>query len=241
MTIPTPHDFAEEEVYLDFSRELAHPKDDFVAYYQVLKNKDIPIFITSDSLLHYYHIFFDTTLMRLERDLFYQDIWEISKHLLEASLSDYHKIDNDNDNDSNSDLKEATLRNIAYLSVALELLKPENNQIISDETLKEEYCYPGMEPEHCEMMISGVKDIYGEQASYQYFSQEEAEYYSFQIPKIVQDLVEEEISLIQAHKGWEYSPIFIYKEDYSQYVPRGHCTRSEKLKNYFKALCGLAE
>ncbi len=236
VTIPTPHDFAEEEVYLDFSHELAHPKDDFVAYYQVLKNKDIPIFITSDSLLHYYHIFFDTTLMRLERDLFYQDIWEISKHLLEASLSDYHKIDNDNDNDSNSDLKEATLRNIAYISVALELLKPENNQIISDETLKEEYCYPGMEPEHCEMMISGVKDIYGEQASYQYFSQEEAEYYSFQIPKIVQDLAEEEISLIQAHKGWEYSPIFIYKEDYSQYVPRGHYTRSEKLKNYFKAL-----
>ena len=32
------------------------------------------------------------------------------------------------------------------------------------------------------------------------------------------------------------SPIFLYEEDYSQYVPRGHYTRSEKLQNYFKAM-----
>lgn len=32
------------------------------------------------------------------------------------------------------------------------------------------------------------------------------------------------------------SPIFKYKEDYSQYSPRGHYTSSEKLKNYFKAM-----
>jgi hypothetical protein len=42
--------------------------------------------------------------------------------------------------------------------------------------------------------------------------------------------------LIEKHKGWKFSPIFIYKEDYSQYVPRGHYTKSEKLKNYFKAM-----
>ena len=41
--------------------------------------------------------------------------------------------------------------------------------------------------------------------------------------------------MIEAHEGFTVSPIFLYKEDYSQYVPRGHYTRSEKLQNYFKA------
>ncbi len=45
-----------------------------------------------------------------------------------------------------------------------------------------------------------------------------------------------ELSLIQAHQGFAESPIFKYKEDYSQYVPRGHYTRSEELKRYFKAM-----
>ena len=32
------------------------------------------------------------------------------------------------------------------------------------------------------------------------------------------------------------SPIFTYAEDYSQYLPRGHYTRSMRLKNYFLAM-----
>ena len=226
--IPTPQGFARQKVYLDFLGEVAKPEDDFIAYYQALKDRDIPIFITSDSLLHYYHIFFDTTLMRLERDLFYQDIWEISRSLLENSMVDYSKND--------GVLKEAARRNMAYLSVGMELLKPKKEQVVSDEILREEYCFPEMKPEQCEKMIAEAKNIYGKQVSYKYFSQEEAQYYNFEIPEMVRDLVEKELSLIQEHRGWEFSPIFIYKEDYSQYVPRGHYTRSEKLKNYFKAL-----
>jgi len=228
VVIPTPLDIAEQEIYLSSSREAANPKDDFVAYYEVLKNIDVPIFITSDSLLHYYHVFFDTTLMRMERDIFYQDIWNISQELFEESLRDYRQTE--------GDLKEAAKRNIAYLSVALELLKPGKSQVISDEMLKEEYCSPEMEPEHCARMIAGVKDVFGEQASYQYFSAEDFEQYRFEIPDFVEKLVHVEINLIKEHKGWAYSPIFIYQEDYSQYVPRGHYTKSEKLKNYFKAL-----
>lgn len=166
--------------------------------------------------------------MRMERDLFYQDIWTISRELFEASQKDYEQ--------SEGDLKEAARRNMAYLSVALELLKPEKDQVISDEILKEEYCSPEMDPEYCELMIAGVKDVYGEKASYQYFSEAEFERYHFETPEVVRELVQSEIELIEAHEGWEYSPIFIYQEDYSQYVPRGHYTKSERLKNYFKAL-----
>ncbi len=48
--------------------------------------------------------------------------------------------------------------------------------------------------------------------------------------------VNEEIALINAHSGFEKSPIFGYEEDYTQYVPRGHYTKTESLKNYFKAM-----
>jgi hypothetical protein len=48
--------------------------------------------------------------------------------------------------------------------------------------------------------------------------------------------VEEELALIDLADGISVSPIFGYREDYSQYVPRGHYTRSELLGSYFKAL-----
>jgi len=226
--IPTPLDIGEREIFLMSSRQNAYPKDDFVAYYKAIGEKDLPIFITTDSLLHYYHIFFNTTLMKLERDLFYKDLWAVSKNLLEESLKEYYG--------TNGDIKEVAKRNVAYLSVALELLKPKINQIMSDETLREEYCSPEMDPEVCKMFIEGVKQSYGDKASFKYFNEIEIKQYSFEVPNLVKDLVQKEIELIEEHKGWEYSPIFIYQEDYSQYVPRGHYTKSEKLKNYFKAL-----
>lgn len=46
----------------------------------------------------------------------------------------------------------------------------------------------------------------------------------------------QELALIAAHEGFASSPLFKYNEDYSQYVPRGHYTRSETLKRYFKAM-----
>ncbi len=45
-----------------------------------------------------------------------------------------------------------------------------------------------------------------------------------------------EMRLIATHAGFAPSPIFKYKEDYSQYIPRGHYTRSRRLKGYFKAM-----
>ncbi len=57
-----------------------------------------------------------------------------------------------------------------------------------------------------------------------------------QVPGYVADVVAAELELIDGHKGFVASPLFLYKEDYSQYVPRGHYTRSEKLKAYFKGM-----
>ncbi len=55
-------------------------------------------------------------------------------------------------------------------------------------------------------------------------------------PPAMRNEIKAEEALIEAHQGFAASPLFHYKEDYSQYVPRGHYTRSEKLKQYFKAM-----
>ncbi|MBA7664012.1 hypothetical protein ES703_72062 [subsurface metagenome] len=57
-----------------------------------------------------------------------------------------------------------------------------------------------------------------------------------QVPQLVADLVAGELAKIDAHAGFDNSDIFIYKEDYSQYVPRGHYTRSQQLERYFRTL-----
>jgi hypothetical protein len=55
-------------------------------------------------------------------------------------------------------------------------------------------------------------------------------------PDVVADEVGAELALIEAAGGPEKSPILGYTEDYSQYKPRGHYTRSENLQRYFKAM-----
>jgi hypothetical protein len=62
-------------------------------------------------------------------------------------------------------------------------------------------------------------------------------------PAEVSDLVESELALIEAHSVQDISPIWDREdlekkliEDYTQYIPRGHYTRSEQLKHYFKSM-----
>ncbi len=57
--------------------------------------------------------------------------------------------------------------------------------------------------------------------------------------EIVANQVLEEIALIESHEGFDTSRVLNVIEDFSQYKVRGHYTRSEKLKNYFKAMMYL--
>jgi len=179
-------------------------EEDITLPYKTLKTEEVPIFITSDSLLHLYHIQFDETLRQIEEREFYGKIWDISKKLLEDSIEKY--------NSATGDLREASKRNVAYFSVGLELLKPKENQLCN--------------PNKWECDDPGIASAF--------FKQENLTEYSFVIPDFVKNDVKKELDLIEKHEGFAESPIFIYKEDYSQYIPRGHYTRSELLKNYFK-------
>jgi len=68
------------------------------------------------------------------------------------------------------------------------------------------------------------------------FEPADVERYTAAVPAEVRPDVEAELLLVRGHAGPDASPLFRYKEDYSQYLPRGHYTRSERLKNYFQAM-----
>ncbi|MDP2896492.1 MAG: DUF3160 domain-containing protein [bacterium] len=149
--------------------------DDMVKPYGDLKEAGVPNFVTSDSLLHLYHVQFDEILRCIEEREFFFDLISMSEALFEESVNQYEGF--------SGDLKEAAKRNVAYFAVALKLLGSEVN-----------------------------------------------------VPNFVSAPVQSELGKIEAHSGFLESDVFIYKEDYSQYVPRGHYTRSETLKKYFKAM-----
>ncbi len=222
-----PLDTTEITNYRDFSREIVldetavrlletngfvvidNPfnarEEDITAPYSALKDRELPVFITADSLLHLYHIQFDETLREIEEREFYTLIWELSRELLNESVADYDRYD--------GELKEAARRNAAYFAVGLSLLQPREDQLCTD---------------GWECRDPGLASAY--------FTPEEVASYQFEVPDFVTAEVEAELALIEAHADFATSPIFRYSEDYSQYVPRGHYTRSEKLKNYFKAV-----
>jgi hypothetical protein len=150
----------------------------FNLFYDHLYYSDVPIFVTADSMLHTYHIFFDEILRSIEEKYFMQNLTQLGKDLTTECLNLYDSIP-----PTNHLLKEASLRNICFFSVAAKLLNPD-----------------------------------------------------FQVPEIARKIVDEELSLIEAHDGFHNSPLFKYEEDYSQYIPRGHYSRNDQLKRYFKAM-----
>jgi hypothetical protein len=170
-------------------RPYSNNQDDITAPYSSLKNFGVPIFVTSDTLLHLYHIQFDQILKGIEEREFFDTILNMSKSLFDQSQQDYVTY--------TGDLKEAAKRNVAFFAVALSLLQTSTQG------------YNGSE---------NIRTV------------------DFTIPSYVNDEVTEELSFIGTQDGYHDSPLFIYKEDYSQYKPRGHYTQSEKLKRYFTTM-----
>lgn len=143
--------------------------------YKSAKERGIPIFVTTDALLHAYHILYDYTLRAAEIQHFVNDLQGLNAAMREVAEEQYLA--------ATGEVQEAARRNLAFFSVASALLEP-GTQIASN----------------------------------------------------VADDVNTELDFIGAHQGFAQSPIFGYKEDYSQYVPRGHYTRNETFERYFRAM-----
>ncbi len=161
------------------------PKDDITKPYEGLKVSGVPIFVTTDTLLHLYHVQFDETLKDIEERQFYGDISVLADFLV-GELGQ------------------------AYQAKAL---KP-----IEKTALKKAWTYAAI----------GYKCLNPE----------------WEAPTAIADDVATVIAKMDEHKGFwpdpraasKAWPLFRYAEDFSQYVPRGHYTRSEILKRYFKGM-----
>lgn len=196
--------------------------DDIVGPYETLKDRGVPIFITSDTLLHLYHIQFNEILRRLEEGEFFDSIVYMSKAMLERAVQDYGAF-------SDSDLKEAARRNAAYFAVALTLLQTPTEGY-DEEAEREAIEQWNLEHPWDQKEFVPVTKV------------------DYSVPAWIAADVQREVDNIEGHEGFKPSAIFntsdscncylgaCYCEDYSQYVPRGHYTRSEMLKRYFKAM-----
>ena len=172
---------AEQLQSLAESGVIASPGDypEFHLLYQETVRQNLPVFVTSDGLLHAYHLIFDQLLSSLEESVFLPKLRELNQALMAESQAIYEQL-------VGSAWEEAAHRTYAFLAVGSRLADPE-----------------------------------------------------FQLPAAVEDLAQAELALIESASSPAPSPIFIhlkYGEDYTQYMPRGHYTKSEALKNYFKAM-----
>lgn len=169
---------------------------EFFNLYETNRYAFTPNFVTTDAMLHEYHILFDHLLENVERGALIGEARMLTEGMLEASEAQLEQL-------NGTEWEIAARRNVAYFAVARKLLDP----------------------------AAGV-------------------------PEAVEDLVAQELALIDAHAGPKDSPIMNHgqrpstvidtpagglsldalKEDYSQYVPRGHYDKDPQLSAYFKAM-----
>lgn len=152
---------------------------EFFTLYEKARYDNIPIFITSDSLLHVYHLLFSKTLRTAEAQYFYPLLKNLNQALA-AELAGYYR------DLSNGPWADPARRALAFVTVGGKLADPD-----------------------------------------------------FLVPDAVADLVGAELKLIDEAGGLKPSPIFpgyIMGEDYTQYIPRGHYTKTDELKAYFKSM-----
>lgn len=157
---------------------------EFFMLYEFNRYDGIPNLITTDAMLHNYHLFFQHLLKSAEESQLRDELQKLNQGMLLASQKQYNAL-------KNSPWKNAARRNLAFYAVGSCLLDPGTS-----------------------------------------------------IPREVQKEVQAELALIREHEQTTVSPLMAMgaaadpleslQEDYTQYIPRGHYTRSENLKSYFQ-------
>jgi hypothetical protein len=90
---------------------------EFFTVYERARYANVPIFVTSDSLLHSYHLLFDKVLRTAERQHFIPLLKDLNAALLESTQAEYQTL-------KGTAWEEAALRTVAFVGVASKLLDP---------------------------------------------------------------------------------------------------------------------
>ncbi|MAF13376.1 MAG: hypothetical protein CMI53_00580 [Parcubacteria group bacterium] len=184
---------------------------DWQSNYKNLKDENLPIFISSDSIVGVYQDTLQIIYKEIEQEIFYPSLWELLEKMYNKTKKRYEakRLQFGIETDT---LTEANRLELAYLTVALKLLQPEESQIKESLT-----------------------------ADKKFFSSFEGSLYKIDVPEYLVDQVNQEISLISAKKQSSKSPIFLYDNDYQEYNIPAQYQTSEILKNYYLAITWLKE
>jgi hypothetical protein len=90
---------------------------EFFTVYEKARYANVPVFVTSDSLLHSYHLLFDKILRTAEREKFIPLLRDLNAALLETVEAQYQAL-------KGTDWEDAALRTLAFVGVASQLLDP---------------------------------------------------------------------------------------------------------------------
>lgn len=89
--------------------------NEFYQAYESVRYEETPVFVTTDSIYHVYHLVFDKMLRDLERDSFIPAIKELTSTMVAATTSQYQSL-------KGTTLEDAALRNVAFFTIAASLL-----------------------------------------------------------------------------------------------------------------------
>lgn len=87
---------------------------EFFEIYEQNRYMLTPNFITVDSLMHTYHLYFSHLLKNIEKDYLSDSLAQLSARMLEASLTQYDEL-------KGSEWENAAKRNVAYFTIGVKL------------------------------------------------------------------------------------------------------------------------
>ncbi len=180
--------------------------NDFFGTYAELKQRSIPIVVSSDFLVYYYQNSLKQIYKEIETSYFYESLWRINKSMYDRANGRYQ--DRRSKLGVSSDpLLEAERLEAAYFAVGLMLLKPQAEQINATEDLNNN----------------------------KKFKPSEASRYDFSLPSYLSEDVSKEVTLIREARAQAKSPALLYNRDYKEFKLPAEYTETAKLSNFFIA------
>lgn len=97
---------------------------EFFNQYEYNRYDQVASFVTVDSLMHTYHLYFAYLMKNIEKDYLSDGITQLSSRMLDDSINEYEKL-------KGSEWENAAKRNVAFFTVGLKLLDG-NTPVIND-------------------------------------------------------------------------------------------------------------
>lgn len=97
--------------------------NEFFELYEYNRYAQVPSFVTVDSLMHTYHLYFSYLLRNTERNYLSDSLTRLSSRMLEASAAQYEQL-------KGSEWEDAARRNVAFFTVGSSLL--DDSTVIRD-------------------------------------------------------------------------------------------------------------